>query len=86
MMGIYKRREVLFMILQQECQRLNRARESFRVAKHDYEEVDRQIAMDERTICKPCAAPKRKIKKPRDFSREEILQIAAKLNIVLKDV
>jgi len=84
MMGIYKRREVLFMILQQECQRLNRARESFRIAKQDYEEVDRQIAMDERTICKPCAAPKRKQKKPRDFTDAEVQRIADRLGITLK--
>lgn len=76
---LVKRREVLFMLLQNACQRKNQAEEDLRVHKLDYEEVDREIAMLQRTILPPLDEPKRKPKKPRELSIDELKELLRKI-------
>ena len=76
---LVKRREVLFMLLQNACQRKNQAEEDLRVHKVDYEEVDREIAMLQRTILPPFDEPKRKQKKPRELNMDELKELLRKI-------
>ena len=76
---LVKKREVLFMLLQNACLRKNEAEEDLRIHKLDYEEVDREIAMLQRTILPPLDAPKRKQKKPRDLTNDELKELLRKI-------
>ena len=76
---LIKKREVLFMLLQNACLRKNEAEEDLRIHKIDYEEVDREIAMLQRTILPSLDAPKRKQKKPRDLTNDELKELLRKI-------
>ena len=76
---LIKKREVLFMLLQNACMRKNEAEEDLRIHKIDYEEVDREIAMLQRTILPPLDAPKRKPKKPRELTTDELKELLRKI-------
>jgi len=76
---LVKRREVLFMLLQNACLRKNQAEEDLRVHRQDYEEVDREIAMLQRTILPPCGEPRKRKQKSRELTNDELKELLRKI-------
>ena len=76
-----RKRDTLHKMLLEEHLLMVAAKEKFNAVKHQFEAVDREVALMCRTVLPPSGTTKRKQKKPRDFSKEEIQQIADKLKV-----
>lgn len=68
-------------LVMEASQVLNKLKSQCRDIEIEFEEVDYKLAMEGRTILPPSGTGERKQKKARDFSREEIQQIADKLKV-----
>lgn len=79
-----QRKDELHSKLLDEHSRMQKAKEVFKAIKHDYEEVDREIAMLYKIVLPPAGTTQRKPKKPRDFTKEEIQQIADRLKVKIE--
>jgi len=80
---LWKRIRSQHGLISEEQAKLNIMKNKLRELKLDYEELDRELMMEKRTMLAPQGKPKKRERKVCDLSIKEVQDIAKKLGIML---
>ena len=81
--GLWRKIRSQHGLISEEQAKLNIMKNKLRELKLDYEEVDRELMMEKRTVLPPQGKPKKRERKVCDLSIKEVQDIAKKLGITL---